>query len=165
MQLHFLGPIFALAAFLAMCTGPPSVSAESGVPIPYEGRTIGFVEIAGIDQDATDPSLLRLDVRARFPNFPEELDRAMRARGNLGRSTHRFFWAGGTRITGSGRVLRMATRIRYEWWPDLIFGRTRALRDTKTVDGRVFVNASRLDNLQIGFSVDNIRGLSNDLER
>ena len=143
---------------------PVSGSAQHGIPIPYEGRNIGFVEIVGITNDDRNSRVL-LDLSARFPEFPSELDRAMGAKGNLGRSTHRFFWVGRTHIVSSGPVLRMATRVRYEWWPDLVLGRTRALRDTKTVDWHVFVVPSEFDKLQIGFTIDNIRGLGNDLER
>ena len=154
----------SLLALIFLLNGTASESQQHGIPIPYDGRTIGFVEIVGIANDETN-SRLSLDLSARFPEFPRELDRAMAARRNLGSNTHRLFWAGGTRIVGSGSVLRMATRLRYEWWPDLGFGRTRALRDTKTVDWHAFVVPNQFDKLEIGLTIDNIRGLGNDIER
>ena len=144
-------------------SGP--IYAQERLPIRHDGRTIGTITKLDISPDISNPSRALISISAHFPNFPRELDHALRARGNMGSGTHRIYWRGNTSIQGDGTRLRMASRIRYEWWPDLIFDRVRAIRDTKTVDWEVFLYPSRLSELRIAYRLTNIRGIGNDIER
>lgn len=92
---HRIRTLVTLLALILSMIVTASGYAQHGIPIPCEGRDIGFVEIAGIT-NAERNSRVRPDPRALLPDFPTELEPAMRARGNPGSSTHRLFWAGST---------------------------------------------------------------------
>ena len=140
-------------------------SAQDGISIRHEGRVIGEIEKVDIRTDAANPSRTLIEIFANFPNFPQELDRVLGARGNMGGGTHRLYWRNNTSITGSGRVLRLVSRARYEWWPDLGIRRVRLAGVTGTMDWKVYFIHSNLSELRIGYRMTNIRGVWNDLER
>ena len=154
---------FLAVLFCSPCYAD-TLTLES-IPIPYEGRTIGTLEILDHRNSAQEPARFIVDLRARFPDFPDELDAVMQAKGNLGRPVHEVFWRGGTSIVSAGPVLRMTTLIRYKWRPNFGAGRTTMLDVSRWADWHVFITPGSADELRLGFSVDNIRGVRNDIEK
>lgn len=159
-------PIVFLATLVCF-SNTAEVWAQGAIPIPYEGRTIGFVDVVDFRNSAQEPSRFFLDLRARFPNFPIELDSAMKEKGNLGRPVHEIFWLGGTSIVSAGSVLSMTTLIQYKWRPNigLGLGRKTMIDISRWADWHLFITPGGSDELRLGFSVDNIRGVRNDIER
>ena len=162
---NYIVLLFTFAAiWLGICTAP--VYAQERLPIRHDGRTIGAITKIDITSDSSDSSRALISIWASFRNFPSELDRFLKARGNMGSRTHRLYWRGGTSMLRGGSSLRMASRVRYEWWPDTgIFGRVQTLRDTRTVDWEVFLYPTHLSQLRLAYRLRNIRGIGNDLER
>ena len=164
---YHLGVVVALVACMLAVPASAGQEGDAGhgsiLTIPFEGRSIGAVEEVRIVPDSDDPSRLGIHLTAEFPRFTATLDRALRARGNLGNCAHRFFWVGNSRVRGAGTSLRIHSRVRYESWQCTI-GRSRNFRMTRTVDWELFVDPAGLDSLRIGARVRNIIDLPDWLE-
>ena len=112
-----------------------------------------------------DPSTVLLRVEARLTAFADVLDQVLGARGNIGSCSRRLYWVGETSVRGYGDALSLSSRVRYEQWICGFLGDHRILRDTKTVEWRLFVEADRLDSIRISAQVENVRNFNNALER
>ena len=146
-----------------------SVSAE-GLDIKLQGRRIGSVENIIIEGDDEDSSRLLINLTAKFGSFTQDLDRFLRSKGNFAKKcSTRIYWSGNTSVRGTGKGLRLSSRLRFEKWIcKKVFGkaiRTKIVRDTKTVHWRLFIKRARIDQIRISAQVENIKNFPDDLEK
>ena len=144
----------------------PAISARQGaLDINFQGQAVGTVEQLRLVPSDGDSSKLAVHLTAVLPAFTETLDRVLTGRGNfLDRCSRRLLWVGRTSIRNHGVSLALSSRVRYEQWV-CGFIKTRLLRDTKTVQWRLFVEPAPLQDLRISGQVENVVSLQNDLER
>ena len=134
--------------------------------IAFRKQVIGTVEGLHVEAAANDSSNLMVRLVARFTSLTGVLDDALRAQNNfLKRCSRRLYWVGNTSIRHYGGSLGLSSRVRYEQWVCGLFGDHRLLRNTKTVEWRLFVEPAPLNNISISAQVTNVRSLQNDLER
>ena len=160
---------FTIAAIVVLFwASPSSAGKHQELDIKLQGRKIGSVENISIKGTDNDPSRLLIYLTANFGSFAQDLDHILRSKGNFKGCSTRIYWTGNTSVRGTGKSLRLSSRLRYEkWWCKKILGKRmkgRIFRDTKTVHWRLFINPAQIDKIKISAQLENIKNFPDDLE-
>ena len=108
---------------------------------------------------------LELKLTAVAPRLFEELDAKGQGRGNLGSCELRLYWVGPTRVRAA-QALRVdvTSRARLEGW-SCFLGKTRLLRDTKTLDFAITASwAAQPTAIDLNVDLTDIRNFPDELE-
>ena len=161
--------IVTIAITIMIWASPSLASNNVQLDIRYKQRSIGSITEVRLEGDKKDPSRLLIYVTGKFNSFAKDLDDTLRKMGNFGSCTQRLFWTGSTSIRGTGKVLSLSSRARYEkWYCKRILGRwirSRIFRDTKTINWVVYLQPGQLDKIAVVAELQNIKNFPNWAEK
>lgn len=136
------------------------------IPTKFKGQKIGSVFTENI-KITEDVDRLVVTTPIEFHSFTGTVDAYLQGRGDfIDGCSKRLYWAGDTSIRGTGEILKLSSRVRYEQWICAkIFGKrlkTRLFRDTKTVHWNLYLDKEKL---KIVARLKDIKNFSDSLER
>ena len=158
-------------------TGGISVAeAQSNTPIYMQEKEVGRITDLRILPGQGENT--RIEIKAMFSSFPENLDQVLIAKKDLAEGCkYKLHWRGQTSIRGAeASKLHLSSGLAFEQW--ICFPKRRILGvtvplnklnfnllgDAVTVQWTLFVNPARIDELHVSAKLTNIVGYPDWLE-